>query len=45
MASLNNSISPRFLRHVNLLSIANFDEDNLFRIFTTILGISFEGHP
>lgn len=45
MASLNNAITPRFLRHINLLSVANFDEDTLLRIFTTILGISFEGHP
>jgi dynein heavy chain len=45
MANQNNDITPRFLRHVNLLSIANFDEETLIRIFTTILNISFEGHP
>ena len=45
MASLNNAITPRFLRHLNLLSVANFDEDTLVRIFSTILNLSFEGHP
>lgn len=44
MASLNNDITPRFLRHNNILSIANFDEENLTKIFTTILSFSFEGH-
>lgn len=41
MAALNNDVSPRFLRHSQLLSVANFDEDNLYRIFSTILGFSF----
>ena len=45
MASQNNAITPRFLRHLNLISIANFDEDNLLKIFSTLLNISFEGHP
>lgn len=26
MAALNNDITPRFLRHANILSVANFDE-------------------
>lgn len=44
MAALNNDITPRFLRHSTILSIANFEEESLGRIFTTILGFSFEGH-
>lgn len=44
MSALNNDITPRFLRHNTLLSIANFDDDTLHRIFSTLLSISFEGH-
>jgi dynein heavy chain, axonemal len=45
MAAINNTITPRFLRHTTILSVTNFDEDTLTRIFTTILTISFQGHP
>ena len=45
MSALNNDVTPRFLRHSHLLSVANFDEENLSTIFTTILSYSFEGHP
>lgn len=45
MAAINNNITPRFLRHTVILSVTNFDEDTLTRIFTTILTISFQGHP
>lgn len=45
MAATNNDITPRLLRHINLISVTNFDEDTLTRIFTTILNISFQGHP
>lgn len=45
MSALNNDITPRFLRHTSLLSVANFDEENLTKIFTTILNFSFENHP
>ena len=45
MAAINNDITPRFLRHVSLLSVTNFDEETLTRIFTTIFTISFQGHP
>ena len=34
-------ITPRMLRHLNLLSIAEFDEDTLTRIFGTLLHIYF----
>jgi len=44
MAATNNDITPRFLRHSNLISVTNFDEETLTRIFTTILMISFQGH-
>jgi hypothetical protein len=44
MAALNNDITPRFLRHTTILSVANFDEENLTKIFSTILSFSFEGH-
>jgi dynein heavy chain len=30
-------ITPRFLRHLNLISIANFDDDVMIKIFSTIL--------
>lgn len=30
-------ISPRILRHLNLISIANFDDETLNRIFCSIL--------
>lgn len=45
MAAINNNITPRFLRHTSILSVTNFDEDTLTRIFTTILTISFQAHP
>lgn len=45
MAAINNDITPRFLRHLNVISVTNFDEDTLTRIFTTILMISFHNHP
>jgi len=45
MSSLNNDITPRLLRHMNIISVTNFDEDTLTRIFTTILTISFQHHP
>ena len=44
MSALNNDVTPRFLRHINLIAIANFDDDTLIRIFSTILSISFSGH-
>lgn len=34
-------ITPRLLRHLNLLSIAEFDDDTLSRIFGTILHVYF----
>ena len=34
-------ITPRILRHVNLISIADFDDDTLNRIFGKILGWYF----
>ncbi len=30
-------ITPRFLRHVNLIALANFDDDVMIKIFSTIL--------
>lgn len=30
-------ITPRILRHLNLVSLASFDDDALMRIFQTIL--------
>jgi dynein heavy chain len=30
-------ITPRFLRHCNLVSLANFDDDVMIKIFSTIL--------
>ena len=30
-------ITPRFLRHLNLISIATFDDDVMIKIFSTIL--------
>lgn len=30
-------ITPRLLRHVNLIALANFDDEALNRIFGTIL--------
>lgn len=30
-------VTPRFLRHMNLISLTNFDEDTLKLIFGTIL--------
>lgn len=30
-------VTPRFLRHVNLVSVAEFDETSLKKIFQTIL--------
>ena len=30
-------ITPRFLRHLNLITLVNFDDDTLNRIFGTIL--------
>ena len=30
-------ITPRFLRHTNLISIANFDDDVMIKIFSSIL--------
>jgi hypothetical protein len=44
MGSLNNDITPRFLRHANIVSVTNFDEETLTRIFTTILNLSFYNH-
>ena len=44
MAAINNDITPRFLRHLNVISVTNFDEETLTRIFTTILMISFHNH-
>jgi dynein heavy chain len=35
-------ITPRFLRHLNLISVAEFNDDTLNKIFTTILGIYFK---
>ena len=31
-------ITPRFLRHLNLISIPDFDDDSLNKIFGKILG-------
>ena len=38
-------ITPRFLRHLNLVSIPEFDDDNLNRIFGKILNwyLTFNG--
>lgn len=44
MSVTNNDITPRFLRHSNIVSITNFDEDTLTRIFSTIFTISFQNH-
>lgn len=44
MTARNIEVTPRFMRHVNLLSITNFDEENLNKIFSTILNFSFENH-
>lgn len=30
-------VSPRLLRHLTLVSLANFDDESLHRIFGTIL--------
>jgi len=30
-------LTPRFLRHVNLISLATFDDDVMIKIFSTIL--------
>ena len=30
-------ITPRFLRHCNLICLANFDDDVMIKIFSTIL--------
>ena len=30
-------ITPRFLRHLHLISLTNFDDDVLIKIFSTIL--------
>jgi dynein heavy chain len=32
-----NQVTPRYLRHFNLVSVTPFDDDSLFRIFDTIL--------
>lgn len=45
MAAVNNDVTPRFLRHSRLVSVTNFDEDTLTRIFGTLLTLSFQGHP
>lgn len=37
-------ITPRMLRHLNLISIAEFDDDTLNRIFNTILHIFFSNN-
>lgn len=37
-----NEISPRFLRHMNILSIDQFQDDTLRRIFTTELAWHFK---
>lgn len=44
MTARSIEVTPRFMRHVNLLSITNFDEENLNKIFSTILNFSFENH-
>ncbi|KAL8008233.1 putative dynein heavy chain region D6 P-loop domain, dynein heavy chain, domain-2 [Plasmopara halstedii] len=40
-----NHITPRLLRHFNLLCFSEFDNTTLIRIFTTILDWYFSSHP
>jgi len=35
-------ITPRILRHFSLISLANFDDDTIIRIFGTILDWNFK---
>lgn len=35
-------ITPRILRHMNLVSLTDFEEESLNRIFTAILGWFFQ---
>jgi dynein heavy chain len=37
-------LTPRFLRHCNLVSVTVFDEETLNRIFMTLLTVSFKNH-
>lgn len=38
-------LTPRFLRHCNLVSVTVFDDETLNRIFMTLLSVSFKNHP
>lgn len=37
-------LSPRFLRHCNLVSVTVFDDETLNRIFMSLLSASFRNH-
>ena len=39
MAPGRNNITPRFLRHFNVVAINPFNDDTMTRIFTTLLAI------
>lgn len=41
-----NDITPRFVRHLNIIGIDEFDDETLTHVFTSIVGWQFKrGYP